>query len=467
MSKTNRLLQLFAAGVFGGGFPTRMEVYGNGVLIANGDSTPSAGDHTDFETMQMDDGVSRTFTIENIGNADLVISDIVIPTGFTLTDPVAFPVTIAAGADDTFSIEANAASVDIFAGTVTIESNIANYSFAITANVYFEDTFTRANGAIGNGWEASTWSIVSGNALNAVALEAELLTDAGLEATYTAGKCDTLTATGSPTLAEETSAVHGGSKAQRFQAAAGGNALSWPVVAGVAGAWYQASIWRERVSGAAVDNRWQLNQSGAIPSSAEAGAGLTSATYIQDALSILSTSTANITVQGTSEQSGSPFPVVLIDDGSLKRITSSSLFALQDFGNADIILKMQPPNQWANYTDSTQIGLILRADTDTDPSNYIAVLVRRRQGSAFLLVTLFKRVGSTYTNILANQLITTVVDGAYLEARSSGNSVSIWYNDTQIGATQTISDAALVNNTIHGMISAGGNFVQSFLATAS
>jgi hypothetical protein len=49
-----------------------MNVTGNGVSIADGDATPSAADHTDFGSTSVNGGtVSRTFTVENTGNADL------------------------------------------------------------------------------------------------------------------------------------------------------------------------------------------------------------------------------------------------------------------------------------------------------------------------------------------------------------------------------------------------------------
>ena len=52
-----------------------MNVKGNGQTIADGDTTPSTGDHTDFGTaLVAGDPVVRTFTIENTGNAALNLS---------------------------------------------------------------------------------------------------------------------------------------------------------------------------------------------------------------------------------------------------------------------------------------------------------------------------------------------------------------------------------------------------------
>jgi len=52
-----------------------VSVEGNSTEIADGDSSPSTGDHTDFGSADMDSGtVVRTFTIRNTGSANLTLS---------------------------------------------------------------------------------------------------------------------------------------------------------------------------------------------------------------------------------------------------------------------------------------------------------------------------------------------------------------------------------------------------------
>lgn len=55
--------------------PSNMNVKGNGVTIADGDSSPSTSDFTDFGSQAASSGsVTKTFTIENIGGGTLVLS---------------------------------------------------------------------------------------------------------------------------------------------------------------------------------------------------------------------------------------------------------------------------------------------------------------------------------------------------------------------------------------------------------
>lgn len=118
-----------------------MAVLGNGNEITDGDATPSATDHTAFAATTIGTTVTRTYTIQNNGTADL--EDIVVtpPAGFTLTDAPAG--TIAASTSDTFTIRCDAGSVGTLTGTVSIANSDADenpYTFDISCVV--ADTFT-------------------------------------------------------------------------------------------------------------------------------------------------------------------------------------------------------------------------------------------------------------------------------------------------------------------------------------
>src|SRR5205823_3890290 len=52
-----------------------INVQGNGVSIASGDTTPDLADHTDFGSVNVSSGtIVRTFTIQNTGGAALSVS---------------------------------------------------------------------------------------------------------------------------------------------------------------------------------------------------------------------------------------------------------------------------------------------------------------------------------------------------------------------------------------------------------
>lgn len=110
-----------------------MSVTGNGVEIANGDATPDAADHTDYGDTPYSITVSRTFTINNTGDADLTGVNVLIPSGYTLVTPP--DATIAASGSDTFVVRCDAGSVAALAGNITVESTeLADYVFAVTCN---------------------------------------------------------------------------------------------------------------------------------------------------------------------------------------------------------------------------------------------------------------------------------------------------------------------------------------------
>ncbi len=105
------------------GVPT-IAVSGNGNLIAAGDTTPSTTDDTDFGTTTLGAPVTHSFTIDNTGSADLTLTSVTPPAGFTITSPPTSPVT--AGNSTTFDLQCDAASANTFSGTVTIVSDASN-----------------------------------------------------------------------------------------------------------------------------------------------------------------------------------------------------------------------------------------------------------------------------------------------------------------------------------------------------
>ena len=55
--------------------PGSLNVKGNGVVIADGDAAPSLADHTDFGSQAAASGsVTRTFTVENVGEGTITLS---------------------------------------------------------------------------------------------------------------------------------------------------------------------------------------------------------------------------------------------------------------------------------------------------------------------------------------------------------------------------------------------------------
>ncbi|MBO6766575.1 S-layer family protein, partial [Maricaulis sp.] len=109
-------------------------VTGNGVNIADGDSSPSSGDHTDFGSANPSGGtVSRTFTITNSGTDTLVLGSGAVSvsgvnaTDFSVTAPPATSVA-AGGGTTTFTVEFDPSITGVHSATLSIANNDADES---------------------------------------------------------------------------------------------------------------------------------------------------------------------------------------------------------------------------------------------------------------------------------------------------------------------------------------------------
>ncbi|MCB0195436.1 MAG: choice-of-anchor D domain-containing protein [Anaerolineae bacterium] len=119
--------------------PHEIDVQGNGASIANGDTTPSLADHTDFGAVAVNSSLTRTFTVSNSGGEDLTLtgSPLVTVTNtsgfFSLTQPPASPVT--ADSTTTFKIKYAPTAAGVHTATVAIENNDSDenpYTFVVS-----------------------------------------------------------------------------------------------------------------------------------------------------------------------------------------------------------------------------------------------------------------------------------------------------------------------------------------------
>ncbi|RYZ52286.1 MAG: choice-of-anchor D domain-containing protein, partial [Sphingobacteriales bacterium] len=119
--------------------PQEINVQGNAVSIVSGDATPSATDNTDFGSVTAGQTVVRTFTIQNTGGTNLVLSSPAVTlsggSGFSVTAQPSSPV--APAGSTTFQITFAPSATGSASTTVHIGSNDtdeSDYSFGITAN---------------------------------------------------------------------------------------------------------------------------------------------------------------------------------------------------------------------------------------------------------------------------------------------------------------------------------------------
>ncbi|WP_107851571.1 DUF4347 domain-containing protein [Oceanimonas marisflavi] len=130
-------------------------VTGNGTDIADGDTTPSNTDHTDFGSTEVSSGsVSRTFTINNTGTAELALGSVVISganaADFSVTSQ---PTTsIAAGGSTTFTVSFDPAAAGIRTAALSVSTNDSdenpfNFSISGTGTSNSAPVFSGLDGA--------------------------------------------------------------------------------------------------------------------------------------------------------------------------------------------------------------------------------------------------------------------------------------------------------------------------------
>jgi hypothetical protein len=125
-------------GTLGAPTPSEINVQGQGINIADGDTTPQVPDDTDFGNVNLGGDDTHTFTIENLGVGDLEL----VPTAVTITGTNAgdFSVTVQPDAtvspagNTTFQVQFTPSALGLREATVEIASNDADenpYTFAI------------------------------------------------------------------------------------------------------------------------------------------------------------------------------------------------------------------------------------------------------------------------------------------------------------------------------------------------
>ena len=119
-------------------------------------ATPVAdgGGPIDFGAAPRGDGSpTKTFTVDNIGDAPLATANLSVPAGYSVTEPLAG--SIAPSTSDTFTVELSTAAPGTFAGTINFETNDADedpYDFTVTGTItspevdLFEDATPIADG---------------------------------------------------------------------------------------------------------------------------------------------------------------------------------------------------------------------------------------------------------------------------------------------------------------------------------
>lgn len=314
------------------------------------------------------------------------------------------------------------------------------------------DSFTRANGALGNtdglghaeqnggsgkAWTGATWTISSNKAVN-TPTGTEKLTDTSLEANYTAGLCDTLTKSGSPTVSQSADA-HSGSKSQSFTPTAINDNLRWSSFTPTAGKWYHASFWcKAATSGGA--SYFRFNGSWGSKYSSE----ITATSYTQYRAIARAASTTALSLNLYHGGTGG-FVALTLDDGSLLELDTATLFSSLSLSTPDVMIDAKV----SALTAGTQAGIVARLDSSSSPANFIIAYF---DGAGKVIVE--ECVSGTYADVSAGGYTKAFSADDTLRLDLSGTAFRL-YHITSAGVVSLLGSGStnVTTGNLHGQFS--------------
>jgi hypothetical protein len=330
-------------------------------------------------------------------------------------------------------------------------------SFALP---YAIDFTALANGSLPS-WVAPTWSISSAKATNTPTLMGEMLTDRGLE-TFTGGLADGWSLRGTPTPTQDTLAPRPGSLGTSDQklAVTATSTGMYQTVTTVAGEWYLVSGWLKS-DGTHIARLFVRDGSNPSSGTVLNQANVTSATWYYASCIVRAISTSMTILVGAASSASYN---IYADDCSCQNINKSSMVAKLNHnytGTAVVKAALRNGNGGTNYF--THIGIVGWWDGVNPLQNCLFGYIDYQDGTIDTLMVLGKFVGATWSPLIS--IAVPLVQGAYLEIRRTApNTFQLWYNGSQVGTDQTVTNAEIINNKYSGLFSdyGGGNSCDAF-----
>jgi len=138
---------------------------------------------------------------------------------------------------------------------------------------------------------------------------------------------------------------------------------------------------------------------------------------------------------------------IIADDHSTQKLTASTLSAVYDIQYRGV-LKVRASMRVGIVGQPA--GIIGWWDKDNLWQN---MLIAYHDGET---IKFEKLVGSVWTKLIGVTTATYAADADIEIRRLTGtNTFQLWYNDSQVGANQTISDTEIINNKYFGLLSTG------------
>ena len=296
----------------------------------------------------------------------------------------------------------------------------------------------------------ATWSASGSQAVNTgLTLGSDLLTNPSMEAGDPPTGWLPLSA---PTLSSAADERTGGSGSACLNMARNGtsNPLAYQAYTASVGEFFRMDGWHKRIDCTNVDI-YIVNTQSVLRFKTNTDW----ANAVRDCISTATAIQIRCSGRTTTDPQSSRF-----DDVSFKQYTApAQLFRAVSAGYSLVRVG-------ANITMTDvggDVGVVACLDSATNPQNYVFATLSQYAGLMYLI----KVVAGVPTIVDAGTSFTYVA-GAALEIRhTAANTFQVWYNDGQLGADRTISDAGIISNTRHGLFSgemgAAGGFDAFFL----
>lgn len=277
-------------------------------------------------------------------------------------------------------------------------------------------SFGATDGALGNGWQFTNtaWTVTGGKAIATPTLGAEKFTNGSFaaDANWTKGTGWTITAGGVGN--------HTGATASNITQAVGSTT-----------GWYRVGLDIAAISGGtgvqilyggSTYNAYTATQTGIVAAQR-------------------SSATTNLGLRAQANT------VCDVDNATAKQITLSDMFAWKEYSKTTATISATVTNTVDNCAGV--VGWLNGAA----PTDFLIAYYMRSTSASFRID---KCVGGVYTNIAQGNPAYIAGGAIKLVGVRSGADllVSGFYNGSQVGTTQTVSDAGIVGNTKYGMFSA-------------
>lgn len=313
------------------------------------------------------------------------------------------------------------------------------------------DTFTRSNGALGNtetsgpdsqdvvarAWTGATWAIDTNQSKNTPTDTEISPNNVSVSDSQTEGNAITgYVAGGGGTLASDGTQQQAGSYSFKLDGAVSPTFRPGSIM--TIGNWYSMDYYYLVLGGESIT--YLRNRSG------EDG----SLVFVENSPTIGSWTRVLVTFRADHSNASQGWvrfetntisDAVFFDNLQLQTLTLSTLFASLESSVADILIDIDIAVDPAG----TQAGVVMNLDDVATPANFV---IAYHDGTNAILE---KCVAGTYTGVISAAAAFSA--DATLRVIKDGTSYSLYWNNVQVGTTQTISDAGIVDNTIHGMFS--------------